>query len=147
MALQEVQSYAGRGGYRQGCLIWCPFSLRCRDNADRGGLGCADAAEPGCPVSPASSLTRGLLCYHPGPALPCICDAPTEAAAAGILSALARGPGWEILDWNEKKMLQLLIPLLTALRGRAQEAPGLCQSKPEWRMGRSLQPLTWLLQS
>ncbi|KAG5213554.1 hypothetical protein JEQ12_009340 [Ovis aries] len=48
--------------------------------------------------------------------------ATTEAATAGILSALARGPGCEILDWNEKKMLLLLIPLLMALKGRAQEA-------------------------
>ncbi|DAA27062.1 TPA: transmembrane protease, serine 3-like [Bos taurus] len=47
--------------------------------------------------------------------------AATEAATAGILSALARGPGWEILDWNEKTMLQLLIPLLMALKGRAQK--------------------------
>lgn len=72
--------------------------------------------------------------------------APTEAAAAGILSALATGTGWAILDWN-KKMLQLLIPLLMALKGHAQEDPGLCQANPEQRMGRALQPLTRLLLS
>lgn len=71
--------------------------------------------------------------------------AATEAATAGILSALARGPGCEILDWNEKKMLQLLIPLLMALKGRAQEASGLCQAEPEQRVGGCLHPLTWLL--
>ncbi|KAF5923511.1 hypothetical protein HPG69_006682 [Diceros bicornis minor] len=49
--------------------------------------------------------------------------APTEAAAAGILSALARSTGWAILDWNEKKMLRLLIPLLMVLKGHVQEDP------------------------
>lgn len=71
--------------------------------------------------------------------------ATTEAATAGILSALARGPGCEILDWNEKKMLLLLIPLLMALKGRAQEASGLCQAEPEQRVGGRLHPFTWLL--
>ena len=71
--------------------------------------------------------------------------ATTEAATAGILSALARGPGWEILDWDEKKMLQLIIPLLMALKGRAQEASGLCQAEPEQRVGGCLHSLSWLL--
>lgn len=62
---------------------------------------------------------------------------PTEAAAAGLLSAWAGGPGWAILDWDEKKMLQLLIPLLVALEGCAQEAPGLCQAEPEQRRGQA----------
>lgn len=71
--------------------------------------------------------------------------APTEAAAGGILSALAKGIGWAIPDWNEKKMLQLLIPLLMMFKGHVLEEPGLCQANPEQRMERGLQPLTWFL--
>lgn len=71
--------------------------------------------------------------------------APIETAAAGTSSALARGIGWTILDWNEKKMLQLLIPLLMPLKGYTQEEPGLCQANPEQGMERALQPLAWFL--
>ncbi|XP_054355878.2 serine protease-like protein 51 isoform X2 [Pongo pygmaeus] len=40
-----------------------------------------------------------------------------------MLSALAGGKRLAILDWNDKKMFQLLIPLLLALKGHAQDDP------------------------